>query len=139
MLRMNRLFICLLLGISAFYTYAQNTLNIHQKNGGMVSYSFADKPVVTYVEDNLHVSTNNVSIDYPLSELVKLTFTESGSSMGELRLDDNNSPIQIYDANGRSIKMIGKNEGELILNIQELPTGIYFIKQGTTTTKIVKQ
>lgn len=139
MLRMNRLFICLLLGISAFYTYAQNTLNIHQKNGGMVSYSFADKPVVTYVEDNLHVSTNNVSIDYPLSDLVKLTFTESGSSIGELRVEDNNSPIQIYDVNGGLIKMLVKKESESILNIQELPTGIYFIKQGTITTKIVKQ
>lgn len=139
MTQMKHLLICLLLGFGTFHTYAQNTLNIHQKNGGVVSYSFADKPVVTYVEDNLHVTTNHVSIDYPLSELVKLTFSESGSSIGELRVEDNNSPIQIYDANGRMIKMIGKNESETILNMQELPTGIYFIKQGTITTKIVKQ
>lgn len=138
MLRMKRLLICLLLSIASFLTYAQNTLSIYQRNGCVVSYGFADKPVVTYVEENLHVSTNNVSIDYPLSELVKMTFSDSESSIGQLRIEDCLAPILIYDINGRLVKEINEQEGNTFLNIQELPTGTYIIKQGIITAKFTK-
>lgn len=138
---MKKLVLCalLILSVSIGIAQAQNTLNLHQKSGGVVSYCFADKPVVTYVGDNLHVSTNSLRIDYPLLVLEKMTFSDGGSSIGELRIGDPSTPIQVYDAKGTLLKMIKETEDDSTINIQELPAGIYFIMQGTVTTKIIKQ
>lgn len=118
---------------------AQNTLNIHQKSGGVVSYGFAETPVVTYVGEKLHVSTDKVSIDYPLAELEMLTFDDSEASIGELRLEGQTSPVYIYRMDGILVKRIEATNGSSAFNMQELPTSTYIIKQGNVTTKIIKQ
>ena len=118
---------------------AQNTLNIHQKSGGVVSYGFAEKPVVTYVGEILHVSTDKVSIDYPLAELEKLTFDDSDASIGELRVEGQTSPVCIYRMDGTLVKRQESSEGASAIDMQELPAGTYIIKQGNVTTKIIKQ
>lgn len=130
-------FISMLLGVVS--CLAQNTLNIHQKSGGVVSYSFAEKPVVTYVGENLHVSTDKVSIDYPLAELEKLTFDDSEASIGELRVEGQTSPVCIYRMDGKLVKRQEPSEGASAFDMQELPNGIYIIKQGNVTTKLIKQ
>lgn len=51
--------------------FAQNTLNIHQKDGEKFCCGFLDKPIITYEGNTLKVSTKNVSIEFPLTELDK--------------------------------------------------------------------
>lgn len=119
--------------------FSQNTLNIHQKNGGVVSYGFAEKPVLTYVEKNLHVSTDKVSIDYPLAELEKLTFNELESSIGELRLEGQSVPVCIFRTDGTLVKHMETIAGPFTFDTQELPAGTYIIKQGNITTIIIRR
>lgn len=118
---------------------AQNTLNIHQKTGGVASYAFSEKPVITYVGDNLHIETVAISIDYPVANVQKLTFEDSESSIGELQVKDDSSDILVYNLKGQLVKRVDCEDGISQLNIQDLPSGIYVVKNRNTTFKIVKK
>lgn len=118
---------------------AQNTLNIHQKSGGVVSYGFADKPVVTYEGETLHLSTDKVSIDYPLAELEMLNFDDSEAAIGELRVDGPKMPVFVFRMDGMLVKRMEDTEESSSIDINELPAGTYIIKQGSITYKMEKQ
>ncbi len=128
---------CLFLGVAT--SFAQNTLNIHQKSGGVVSYGFAEKPVLTYVDDNLHVSTERVSIDYPLAELEMLTFDDREASIGELRVEGQTVGMNIYRIDGTLVKRIEATAESSAFDTDGLPVGTYIVRQGNVTYKITKQ
>lgn len=127
----------LLLGTAS--AFAQNTLNIHQKTGGVVSYSFSEKPVVTYTEDGIHLVTNSVEVDYPLSNLEKFTFEDNVSPSGIIRTEGGSSDVQIYSVGGTLVKTVKATDGVTTFSTKDLPAGIYVIKNGKSTYKIVKK
>ena len=55
---------------------ADTFLNVCQKDGTIVKYAFADKPVLVYSGANVVISTDIVSVEYPVKELSKITFEE---------------------------------------------------------------
>jgi len=131
------LFVSVLLGAAT--CMAQNTLNIHEKTGGVVNYAFSEKPVVTYVDNNLHVATDQESIDYPLSSLDKLTFDdEHATAIGELCVKEKNAEICVYRLDGTLAKRVS-GEGEAKVCTSDLPAGTYIIKHGKVTTKLIKR
>lgn len=113
-------------------------VNLHQKDGGVVSYSFEDKPVVSYQGDYLHVATAKISVDYPLSELEKMTFEENASAVDELRTESP-AAVLIYTLEGRLLRMVEASEGVSCANLSDLPAGTYVIKNGTKNYKIIKR
>lgn len=128
---------CLFLGVAT--SLAQNTLNIHQKSGGVVSYRFAEKPVLTYVDDNLHVSTERVCIDYPLAELEMLTFDDREESIGELRVEGQPVGMNIYRIDGTLVKRIEAKAESSAFDTDGLSVGTYIVRQGNVMYKITKQ
>lgn len=116
--------------------FAQSSVNILQKSGEVYSCSFKDKPIITYKENVLCLSSASVKIEYPLSELEKLTFSENESDIESLRVDANSVEVCIYTANGQLMKT---GTGSFMLDFKDLPSGAYIIKQGETTTKIIKK
>lgn len=129
----------LILFLGATSAFAQNTLNVHQKSGGVVSYIFSDKPVVTYTEDGIHLVTNSVEVDYPLSNLEKFTFEDNNSPSGIICTKGGSSDVQIYSVGGTLIKTVEANEGTTTFSTSNLPAGIYVIKNGKSTYKIIKK
>lgn len=132
-------FIFLVLFSTFLNVYAQKTMTIHQKNGDMVSYSFAENPIMTYVGNNLHLTTTSVSIDYPLADLQKLTFSGKESSIGEFRVDGTEALIKVFRLDGSLHSVIEPQNGTAIFDTTDLPSGTYIIKQGAITTKLIKQ
>lgn len=124
----------ILLGISD--CFAQSSVNIHQKNGDVFSCSFKEKPIITYKENILCLSSASVKIEYPLSELVKLTFSENESDIESLQADANSAEVCIYSINGQLMK---SGTRSFMLDFDDLPSGAYIIKQGETTTKIIRR
>ncbi len=54
---------------------AQNTLNIHTKKSGVISISFADKPVISFPEsDALKVVSSKNTFEYSFKDIDKLSF-----------------------------------------------------------------
>lgn len=128
-------FICLCL---CFTLFAQNTINVSQKNGGVVRYSFDETPVATYVGDYMHVATSKSSIDYPLSNLEKITFSIS-THFYELSTEGVNSDIDIYSVDGVHVKKAKAVCGNSSVDISDLPKGVYVVKTGKITYKISKK
>ncbi|MBC7557552.1 MAG: T9SS type A sorting domain-containing protein [Chryseobacterium sp.] len=55
--------------------------------------------------------------------------------------DGDTGSIEIYSTTGQKISSqnVKQNNGEIILNIQSLATGVYFYKIGTTSNKFIKK
>lgn len=118
---------------------AQSSLRIHQKSGGIVSYSFSEKPRISYTSDGLHLVTSSVTVDYPLANLEKLTFEESSTDISAVYTEGVTADIQIFTASGTLVQTIRPEEKSATFSIDNLPAGTYVIKNGTTTYKIMKK
>ena len=119
--------------------FAQNTLNIHQNNGTVVSYGFSEKPILTYTETGIHITTTKVDVDYPFVNLEKLTFSEETNSIGVVTTEGTNDDVRIYNINGVLLKTIKQSDGTSSFSTADLSKGIYVIKNGKTTYKIIKK
>lgn len=128
----------LLLGLGA---YAQNTLNVHQKDGTVVCYAFGEKPVVTYTDEGIHLATTKVEIDYPMANLEKFTFEDSGTSesIETITIEGTTEDIRIYTTAGVLVRTIPQSEGAAAFSTADLPAGVYIIKNGKTSYKITKR
>lgn len=132
----QRLLLLLIVVASAVGINAQNTLNIHQKSGGKVSYAFSEKPIVSYTDAGIHLVTSTVEIDYPFSNLLKFTFEDSVTPIGTLCTEGTKSEVNIYTVGGVLVKT---TPADGTFSTNDLPAGIYIIKNGTTTYKITKR
>lgn len=126
------------LGVAA---YAQNILNVHQKDGVVVRYAFSDKPMVTYTDTGIHLVTTKVEVDYPMANLEKWTFEEGDApvSVETITTSGTADDIRIYTTSGVLVKTISQSEGTASFSTADLPAGIYIIKNGKTTYKITKK
>lgn len=146
----------LLLVTSLLTVSAQNTLTIHQKDGSKFGYGFSEKPVITYTETDLVLKTAKTVVEYPLSAILKFTFTDSETAVSDikgtnspvLQLDNNTvyisgvEPLQqvsLIDINGKVLSTYKTDaNGSISFSITELPEGIYIIKTKSLTCKISK-
>lgn len=146
----------LLLVTSLLTMSAQNTLTIHQKDGSKFGYGFSEKPVITYTETDLVLKTAKTVVEYPLSAILKFTFTDSETAVSDikgtnspvLQLDNNTvyisgvEPLQqvsLIDINGKVLSTYKTDaNGSISFSITELPEGIYIVKTKSLTCKISK-
>lgn len=117
---------------------AQSTLNVHQKSGGTVSYAFSEKPVVTYSGDNLVLKTAKVEVEYPLSNLEKLTFEDGApDAIDSVTMDAPSENVtHIFNMGGVLVKSV---DASLSLSTDDLKPGVYVVKNGKSTYKIIKK
>ena len=138
--------------------FSQNTITINQKDGQQFSFGFADKPVITYTENDLVLKTTKTEVQYPLSSLSKITFTETETGVDAI-LDDIQSPVLTLDdyvinitgaKAGVSVSVIGSDgkaigtyktdqDGGVTFSIADLPQGIYIINSENLTFKVLKK
>ena len=119
--------------------FAQNTLNIHQKDGEKFCCGFLDKPIITYEGNTLKVYTKNVYIEFPLTELDKLSFEDGLADIKLQNIERESSDILIFNEKGVLLKRIHNDSGILENKISEFPKGIFIIKKGNTTFKVLKR
>lgn len=138
---------------------ASNAVTILQKDGLSFSYAFDEKPVVTYSANNLILTTTQASVEYPISTIRKIYFSDTESDPAtavetvtnnpELEIDD--FTITITGAKADAIILLigpdGKtlnsyktdSEGNASFSIAELPDGLYIISSDNLTCKILKK
>ena len=157
---MKKLFclVFLLLCVLMTHISAQNTLTIHQKDGRLFSYGFLEKPIITYTETDLVLTTANIVVEYPLSAISKFTFTETETSVSGvetdvvtpiLELKDNTvyisgakpqQTISLIGADGKIVSTFKTDaNGSVTFSIVALPKGIYIVKSESLTCKISKR
>lgn len=128
-----------MLMMTAVIVNAQNALTIHQKSGGKVTCLFSSKPVVTYSGESLILRSTTMDVEYPLSNLVKITFDDSANDIKNGVIYDRNEETVtgIYALDGTLVMTVDPDAGAL--PVQDLKNGIYLVKTKSTTYKIIKK
>lgn len=119
-------------------------LVVHAKSGSEVRYALSEKPVVTYRGDVLILMTESTTVEYPLVDLQKFTFEETADAVESVRMDQpkGDGTVRIHNVSGTLVRTIQPSENNgtnARFSTQDLPAGIYIIKQGTQTYKIRKK
>ena len=96
---MKHFFVILLL-MGGLPVFAQNTLNVWLTDGGKVSFTFAEKPVVSHVDNVLTISSTATSVEYPLSDVVRFTFEDAETTKVLSVNSDIADEVSVFDLKG---------------------------------------
>lgn len=151
------LFLCLTgISLCAWAEEQVSTLDVWTKSGERITYYLSEHPVAAYSSSNLVLKTDGLTVNYPLSELHKFTFGSEVASVETVSLPDGRMQMQrgmlclsgfraservsIYNMGGQNVlnATVG-SDGTATLFIQSLATGVYVVKAGSVTHKIIKQ
>ena len=137
-MKMKKQLLLMLSLLGTATAFAQSTLNVHQKSGGTVSYAFSEKPVVTYSGNSLVLTTAKVNVEYPLSNLDKLTFEDGeANAIDQVSMEAPADAVtHIYNMSGVLVKSVDASKP---ISTDDLKPGVYVIKNGKTTYKIIKK
>lgn len=151
---MRKLYTTLLLACSLM-AGAQNAISIHQKDGKVANFAFSEKPVVTYADNQLVITTTKTSVQYPLYLLQKIDFElTDATAVEQVKPDakfrftdgtlyitggDPGSQVVIYDMRGMTEGQYRIDDaGNAVISLQSLSKGLYIVKTNHFTFKFTK-
>lgn len=106
-------------------------------DGSKTTVLFSDMPEFTYAGGYVTLQSNNPSttLSWLIDDLQKLTFGDASTGIREVKttgLDILSDNLTAYDLNGRLVKRNVKS-------LSELPKGVYIVKDGSVTIKVVRK
>ena len=106
-------------------------------NGSTVPVLFGDMPEFTYTDGYVTLQSSNPStaLSWPIESLQKLTFENIATDIKDVKatgLDIVSENATAYDIEDRIVKTGLKS-------LSELPKGVFIIKDGNVTTKVVRK
>ena len=111
--------------------------------GGQTTYGFELRKVKKITFDNDKLTVNSIDgkeTDVLLSTLQRLAFTSSlPVGIQSAVASTARKPIYIYNVSGQMIRYFDGTSEQGKLNLSDLPQGIYLLKQGSETRKILKR
>lgn len=150
----------LMMGVLSALAKEMPQLVIQAKDGTKVSYLLKSLPQITFAEDEINISSNEVVITYSVSQTSKCFYEtieiEPEEGLVELQTDKlqfhfdgnaiifpslkSNSRICLYTVTG-GILFTKSNiaEGEYLLSLDNLASGTYIVNVNEITCKIIKQ
>ena len=141
-------------------TIAQDTtrrLVVWQKSGEKVYIDLAELPETTFEDGLLVIRGSKTSVQFQLSNILRYTYEGVGSTGIEqldgrtisiskegdsvtLRNLSEGSTISIYSANGTLLEERTAHSGQpLTLSVGQRPAGVYIMKAGKETIKLMKR
>lgn len=107
-------------------------------DGNKTEILFNQMPEFLYADGNVSVQNGSTQLSWPLSNLHKFTFENVASTPTDIKdiktaaKLDISKGCAVYDLNGRLLR-------EQINSLSELPKGVYIVKDGDVTTKVVRK
>ena len=132
-------------------------LVVETKDHVKTTYMLSDKPQVTFEGNNLHIVSEKADATYNLLDILNFTYeTQSVTGVSELReepatIDYNNgelvvsglkanNAVSIYAMDGKLVQQqTASRGGTFRLSLSSLPQGVYIVKVGNITYKIMKR
>lgn len=133
-------------------------LVIWLKSGGKVVYELAESPKTTFVGSQLVITTVKTTATYERKDVLRYTYENAiylGIDLqpGERRVQINSegdqitfhglqvgSTASVYAVNGTLIEQrMVTDDQPLTISLQNRPYGVYIVKAGTETIKVMKQ
>ena len=115
--------------------FAQNTLNVWLTDGGKVSFTFAEKPVVSHADNILTISSAAASVEYPISDVVRFTFEDAETTKVLSVKSDIAGEVRVFNLKGTLVKRFAGST----FSLEGLPHGVYIIKSNRSTYKVIKK
>ena len=118
---------------------ADSKIIVWLNDGNKSEVLFADMPELTYADGNVNLQSNSPSttFSWPIANVQKLTFENSDipTDIRDVKatgLDLLSDQFDVYDLGGKQIRKDAKS-------LSELPRGVYIVKDGSTTIKVVRK
>ena len=131
----------LLLTLFTLGTWAQDeaakdpVIVIWLNDGNSQQVLFDEMPVFTFDNGTMTLKGEETELSWPLENLNKFTFGYVSTGIGDVNttgLDILSDICVAYDLKGRVVK-------QNLKSLSELPKGVYIIKNGRVTTKVVRK
>lgn len=136
----------------------QNAIVVHQVDGNTTAFAFSEQPVITYSQEDLVLTTKNITVQYPLAMLRKIavegqaevitgiedspiadssfSFTSEGTSV---QGEEPGTPFYVFDTKGMKVAQGTIDaQGKANIAMTSLAPGIYIIKTQSTSFKILR-
>jgi len=131
---MKKLLLIALVTLLAMPAFGQDLL-IRDKDGNEQSLNLDNLRKLTFEQGNLVATLNDGSAtSYILSSISKMLFSDNTAVEGIAT--DGSLPVSVYDLSGRIVVKDNAASTESI--IEDLPKGIYLLRTGGKTIKIIK-
>lgn len=136
---------------------ADQRLVVWQKNGEKVYIDLTEQPVTTFEDGQLVITTSdNTCLIYPLESILRYTYEEAATEIARLPHEQTvqissdgtavtfynlkpGATVSLYAANGILMDQRTAREGSSItLSIANQPSGLYLVKSGNQTIKMMK-
>lgn len=104
-------------------------------DGNKAEVLFDEMPVFTFDNGVVTLNGEETELSWPLENLNKFTFKHVATGIRDVKtssLDILSDKCVVYDLNGRVFK-------QNIKSLSELPKGVYIVKDGQVTTKVVRK
>lgn len=88
---------------------AQNAVAVHQKDGTVATFAFSEKPVVTYMGNDLVLTTAATSVSYPIYLLQKIDFDVVWDDLADVK-----SPNVQFSFRDDELIVTGGEPGSLV-------------------------
>lgn len=138
---------------------AQNgpQLKVWKKDKSTVLFALAEKPVTTFSNNMLVIKTSSATIEYPLADIQRYTYEgvetgiesiESDNSMLVKQEKDKLSlrnlkageEVRLYSSSGSLLQIVKSNGTEpVVISLSSRPQGVYIVKSGNETIKLMKR
>lgn len=137
--RWARATVLLIAVLSSTVTRAEDSkIIVWLNDGSQTEVKFTDMPVFEYADGVLTLKSETTDMSWPLSQLNKFTF----EAMAPLPTDikdlkttpklDITKGCAVYDLNGHLIR-------QQVNSLSELPAGVYIVKDGNVSIKVVRR
>ena len=123
--------------------------------GKPVSFTLSDKPVISYLNNQLVVATSKETVEIPVGDISSIVFSGTSTAIHNLMSEDKpqvkgglvyfsdlkpGTLIYVFTSDGKNIaKVKADYSGTVQVNLSEFPKGIYLIKAGKQTIKIINK
>ena len=139
------------------WSFAEPQLKVWKKDKSTVLFALAEKPVTTFSDNKLVIKTSSATIEYPLADIQRYTY--EGVETGIESIESDNSvlvkqekdklslrnlkageEVRLYNASGRLLDILKSNGTDaVIISIASRPQGMYIVKCGSETIKLMKR
>ena len=133
-------------------------LVVWMKTGEKVYYSLGEKPETTFEDGKLVIKTTRTTVFYQLENVLRYTYEGTGNPVGiDLQLSERSisvseegdavtlrnlregSVVSLYGTDGMLLEQrTSQNAQPITVSVARQPSGVYIVKCGSETIKLMK-
>lgn len=132
-------------------------LKVWKKDKTTVLYDLSDEPVTTFENGKLVIKTSSSTVEYPVKDILRYTYEGVRTGIDNITYDNSvlvkeeqdklsflnlktGSEVYLFNANGRLLDVQRSNGTDAVsVSLSSRPQGVYFVKCGNETIKLMKR